>query len=177
MEMQGEQYRFLPQLHGYLSFDALGEIESSNLRTFNLSDMANGILAGRILDRKPNDHVDGKKPFYTLAPGWVALTPPVELLYEKVLSAGDYMPTREAVRLALQQTGDMLPSVEFVRGVLSRPGEFVPTQAQWRATAQLAANVSVTLVQSAYEDWLFQQMPAAYWVKLMYDARPTTVDT
>ena len=176
VEMDGEQYRFLPQLHGYLTFHALGKIESSNLRTFNLSDKANGILAGRILDRKPNDHVDGKKPFYTLAPGWVALTPPVELLYEKIISAGDYIPTREVVSNALTQAGKKLPSVDFVRAVLSRPGEYVPTQDQWIAGAQLAANVTHTVAMGMYEDWLYNQMPVLYWLKLLYEAMPSDAD-
>jgi hypothetical protein len=87
-------------LHGYISLEAVGAIEASKLHTFPLSDIANGYVAGRYVVRTSKGYVNAKKPKYTLEPGWLKLVPPIELMYEKALTAGTYMPTREKSQTA-----------------------------------------------------------------------------
>jgi hypothetical protein len=165
----GHTFHFLKLLHGYISLEAVGEIEASKLHTFPLSDIANGYFAGRHVARTSKGYVDAKKPQYTLAPGWLKLVPPIELMYEKVLTAGTYMPTRDAVRAALQQVGTKIPDGPTMRGLLEKMGKMSPTEQQWRQMTTVAVNLSAAAAKSQYEDYLWELVPVFSWIAVLAD--------
>ena len=177
VDFKNQPFRFLPELHGYISLHAIGEIEASNINTFNLSDIKNGYIAGKRVTRTHRGHVQGEKPYYTLEPGWMKLAPAIEQLNNNALTVGTYAPTREAVMSALAQSGQLIPDGKRLREILEKTGKKFPSKEQWRKAAHMARDISIELEEIQYQNAVWAQMDTLGWLDLLAKINTATDKT